>query len=69
MTRMSEPDAERIENEIMECTLVGNRQAERIYNLPLKLQLPNANAVRNRIATKFGKLEERTTSELERTTL
>jgi len=55
MTRMSEPDAERIENEIMECTLVGNRQAERIYNLPLKLQLPNANAVRNRIATKFAR--------------
>ena len=54
MTRLSEPDAERIESEIMDCSLIDNRHAEQIYNLPLKLQLPNANAVRNRIATKFG---------------
>ena len=49
------PDAERIENEIIECELVSNRQAESIYNLPLKLQLPNASAVQNRIASKYGK--------------
>ena len=55
LTRLSVPDAERIENEIIECELVSNRQAESIYNLPLKLQLPNASAVQNRIASKYGK--------------
>ena len=55
LIRLSEPDAERIENEIIECELVSNRQAESVYNLPLKLQLPNATAVQNRIASKYGK--------------
>jgi len=55
LTRLSVPDAERIENEIIECELVSNRQAESIYNLPLKLQLPNASAVQNRIASKYAR--------------
>ena len=39
----------------MECELTSQRQVEKLYSLPLKLELPNATAVRNRLATKYGK--------------
>ena len=47
-------DCNRMEEEILNYELKENIDAERIYEIPMKLNLPNAIIIRNKIASRFG---------------
>jgi len=54
-------DSDKIENEILNFNIQPNYDAEipnseifKLYEIPIRLNLTNANIIRNKIASKFG---------------
>ena len=47
---------EKIEDEILNYDIETNYEAEKVYEIPLRLNLSNSNVIRNKIASKFGKI-------------
>lgn len=47
---------EKIEDEILNYDIETNYEAEKVYEIPLRLNLSNSNVIRNKIASKFANL-------------